>query len=95
MIDQHDLQQAFKLVDITYNEIPQVSQVLQNYPNPFNPETWIPFQLDRPSEVDLKIYDVNGHLIRSIDCDFLHAGTYFSKDRALYWDGRSNPDEKN
>ena len=27
----------------------------QNYPNPFNPETWIPFQLERESDITIRI----------------------------------------
>jgi hypothetical protein len=94
VVEQQDLEQAFKRVKITCNEIPESSRALQNYPNPFNPETWIPFQLDQQSEVALEIYDVNGYLVRSIDIGFRYAGIYFSRDRAIYWDGRSDLGEQ-
>jgi hypothetical protein len=36
-----------------------------NYPNPFNPRTVINFDLPRSAEVDLRIYDVAGRLVRT------------------------------
>jgi hypothetical protein len=38
-------------------------KLYQNYPNPFNPESTIMFSLSHPSEVVLKIYDINGREI--------------------------------
>ena len=37
----------------------------QNYPNPFNSGTKIPFILESPARVKVKIYDNNGRLVRS------------------------------
>jgi hypothetical protein len=39
----------------------------QNYPNPFNPETWIPYQLSKESEVIIRIHNLKGKLIRTIN----------------------------
>ena len=44
---------------------PKNTALLPNYPNPFNPETWIPYQLEKPAEVTVFIYSANGTLIRS------------------------------
>ena len=38
----------------------------QNYPNPFNPSTKISYELESDVNVSLKIYDLNGKLIRSL-----------------------------
>ena len=38
--------------------------LLQNFPNPFNPETWIPYTLADDSDVNVRIYDVEGKLVR-------------------------------
>ena len=67
---------------------PQKSMLLQNYPNPFNPETWIPFQLAEPADVTIRIYNINGRLIRILDVGYKDAGYYLSKGTALHWDGK-------
>ena len=72
---------------------PIQTRLLENYPNPFNPETWIPYQLESPSDVTISIYDTNGHRIRTIELGYQRAGTYYSKDRAAYWDGRNDSGE--
>lgn len=38
----------------------------QNFPNPLNPSASIRFELDAPSEISLKIYNLNGQLIKTI-----------------------------
>ena len=70
------------------------NQLLQNYPNPFNPETWIPFKLAQNAPVSISIYDTKGQLIRTIALGQQNAGIYTTKDKAVYWDGRSNTGEK-
>ena len=88
-IDPNDLSHAFKVTEVSYNELPELSRLLPNYPNPCNPETWIPFELDYQSEVEISIYDISGKLVRMIDLGFQHAGIYTTRDRAAYWDGKS------
>ena len=56
---------------------PPVNRVLhQNYPNPFNPTTIIAYDVPRPSEVSLKVYDTLGREIQTIVNDFQEQGTY-------------------
>jgi hypothetical protein len=74
--------------------IPKASILEQNYPNPFNPETWIPFQLSQASEVIIKIYEVSGKLVRTLEIGHKNAGIYRSKGRAAYWDGKDDAGEK-
>ena len=69
--------------------IPKETTLLPNYPNPFNPETWIPYQLAKPADVTLTIYAVNGQVVRRLALGHQLAGTYQSKSRAAYWDGRN------
>ena len=62
--------------------------LLQNYPNPFNPETWISYQLANESAVTVRIYNIMGEQVRSFELGKQPAGTYLSRDEAVYWDGR-------
>ena len=63
--------------------------LLPNYPNPFNPETWIPYQLAAASSVQIHIYDSIGQRVRTLDLGQQPAGTYYTRNRAAYWDGRN------
>jgi hypothetical protein len=73
---------------------PSKFALLQNFPNPFNPETWIPYQLARDASVAVRIYNLKGQPIRTIALGQQTAGTYLTKDRAVYWDGRDDVGEK-
>ena len=72
---------------------PEKTALFANYPNPFNPETWIPYQLAEPAEVTLTIYSAAGKVVRRLDLGHQHIGTYQSKSRAAYWDGRNTVGE--
>jgi len=74
--------------------VPKKSALLQNYPNPFNPDTWIPFKLAERADVTISIYDISGKLIRTLKLGDRSAGTYTTKEKAAYWDGRNNVGEK-
>ena len=67
---------------------------LSNYPNPFNPETWIPYELSQDSEVKVWIYDVGGQLVRWMEVGFQEAGIYSSREKAIYWNGKSQDGER-
>ena len=69
--------------------IPKETVLLANYPNPFNPETWIPYQLSKPTNVTLHIYAANGRVIRTLSLGHQSAGVYQNRSRAAYWDGRN------
>ena len=69
------------------------TKLLPNYPNPFNPETWIPYQLAESTHVQIRIYDVAGRLLRTLALGEQSTGTYFSRQRAAYWDGRNDMGE--
>ena len=74
--------------------IPTETRIFANYPNPFNPETWIPYQLSDPAEVTLHISSVDGTLVRTLALGHRAAGTFHSKSRAAYWDGRNEHGER-
>jgi len=70
------------------------NRLYQNYPNPFNPETWIPFSLEKESEVTLRIYDVGGRLIRTLFLGTKPAGVYLAREKSIYWDGGNEDGEQ-
>ncbi len=74
--------------------IPEKTALLANYPNPFNPETWIPYHLATDTDVEIRIYDACGSLVRSLKLGHQHAGIYTSRSRAAYWDGRNDVGER-
>ena len=69
--------------------LPTETMLLPNYPNPFNPETWIPYDLAEDTEVEIHIYDLKGKSIRKLSLGFQNAGSYRTRSRAAYWDGRN------
>ena len=81
------LQRLFALL------IPEETALLPNYPNPFNPETWIPYRLSESAEVTLRIYSVDGILVRTLALGQTPAGIYQHRSRAAYWDGRNDVGE--
>jgi len=72
---------------------PEQSALLQNFPNPFNPDTWIPYQLKKDSDVAIKIFSVSGELVRELELGHKFAGLYINQDRAAYWDGKNESGE--
>ena len=54
----------------------------QNYPNPLNPMTAITFTIPRRSRVVLKIFNVNGELVRT-----LADGSVAPDEHTIRWDG--------
>ena len=79
---------------VSLRPLPKVTKLLQNYPNPFNPETWIPYQLNQASEVQLSVYSNEGQLVRQIDLGLKPAGNYQRTERAIHWDGRNATGEQ-
>jgi len=68
--------------------IPKEFRLLQNYPNPFNPETWLPYELAADATITIRIYNVNGQLVRQFSLGKQKAGRYVDKRKAAYWDGK-------
>lgn len=54
----------------------------QNHPNPFNPSTRIAFSLAAPEPVSLKVFDMDGRLVRT-----LVEGVQTAGDHETFWDG--------
>jgi len=94
-IKENDIQSGkASLGNLPMSLIPKSNALLQNYPNPFNPETWIPFALAENAFVVIRIYDLKGRLVRKLCLGRLEAGSYVSKRKAAYWDGRNHQGEQ-
>ena len=70
------------------------TKLLPNYPNPFNPETWIPYQLATDADVQVRIYDISGTLVRQLGIGHQQGGSYVNRERAAYWNGRDENGEQ-
>lgn len=73
--------------------MPLVPMLSQNFPNPFNPETWIPYALAEDANVSIRIHDVKGQLVRTLDLGHQRAGWYSDLGAAAYWDGQNQSGE--
>jgi hypothetical protein len=64
---------------------PGFDRLHANYPNPFNPSTRIRFELARTGPVAVRIYDVQGRLVRRLFEGRMPAGVHESP-----WNGRTD-----
>jgi hypothetical protein len=95
VVTDGDLRRAFARIDIDPSTLlPKQTILLQNYPNPFNPETWIPYQLTHDAEVRISIYDISGEMVRRLNLRHKPAGYYVDRNKAVYWDGKSETGEQ-
>lgn len=78
----------------TRQHTPEQTALLQNFPNPSNPETWIPYQLAEAANVTVRIYAMDGRLIRTLDLGYKQMGYYIERQNAAYWDGKNMHGEK-
>jgi hypothetical protein len=60
-----------------------LAPTLDVYPNPFNPRTMISYDLPRPGEVSVAVYDLRGRVVRSLWRGALEVGRH-----QVEWDGR-------
>jgi len=56
---------------------------LANHPNPFNPSTTIVYELPTAGPVRLQVYDLRGHLVRTLRDEWALPGRHEAQ-----WDGR-------
>lgn len=77
--------------------LPKSIQLYQNYPNPFNPTTTIKFALNKPADVSINVYNIQGQLVAKVlnerkstgeftvnfNAETLASGVYFYRLSAL------------
>ncbi len=89
-----DIHNAYMSVQMRVGDVRPKDTILgQNFPNPFNPETWIPYQLSRDTNVTIEIYDVSGHSVRTLSLGHKSTGLYMTSSTAAYWDGKNDAGE--
>jgi hypothetical protein len=76
-------------VAVEVEAVPGQFAVLSNYPNPFNPSTTIRFELHKDGYVTVKIYDLNGRLVKVLLSGEQTAGTH-----TAVWDGTDDAGRK-
>ena len=69
------------------------NRLLPSYPNPFNPETWIPFETAKDTNVTIQIFNHSGNLIRTLALGIDESGFSHLQRPACYWNGKSNQNE--
>jgi hypothetical protein len=69
--------------------LPGKYRLLPNYPNPFNTGTRIEYELGRPQEVRVTVYDLRGTAIRVLVREWQKPGMY-----RVRWDGRDTAGRK-
>jgi hypothetical protein len=67
------------------SDIPLEYALRQSYPNPFNPTATITYQVPRPSEIRIEVYNTLGQKVRTLLKDHKGPGVY-----QVIWDGRNN-----
>lgn len=67
----------------------QSTATLRAYPNPTNQGATMAFTLDTPSNVDLRVFDVNGRMIRKVA-----SGAYIAGPHEVNWDGTSDTGQR-
>lgn len=76
--------QDLGLTPVTQVRLP-LMMLDQNLPNPFNPSTEIKFNISRAGTGSLRVYNVRGELVRT-----LQSGKFAAGPGSVVWDGRAN-----
>jgi hypothetical protein len=66
------------------------NMLMPNYPNPFNPSTTIRYSIAAPGQVELRIYDVSGRLVRTLFRGIQKPGP---DGLSTIWDARNDAGE--
>jgi len=65
------------------DQVPQRFELLQNFPNPFNSETTLQYQLPKPGDVKLRIFNVMGQEVSRLVNKSQKSGKY-----TIVWNGK-------
>jgi len=84
-IDSFSFDKNITDVDPLTQTYPQKFHLYQNYPNPFNGSTTITFDITTETEVRLKIFDLNGRIIRHLISNHVKPGKH-----SITWNGTND-----
>jgi hypothetical protein len=76
---------APQTVAVPAGDTPPALTLVGNWPNPFNPSTEIVYRLATETRVELGVYDLQGHRVRTLEADLRPAG-----EHRVVWDGRDD-----
>jgi len=76
---------GFGFIKVTGNQAAgSLVALQQNYPNPFNPITKITFANSKPGNVDVRVFNTRGELVRTIVNQWYPQG-----EHSVSWDGKT------
>jgi hypothetical protein len=76
-------------VFVKANITPATTEMDKAYPNPFNPRTFISYRLSEDTPVDILVFNMLGHPVRTLVEGRQPAGNYH-----VYWDGTDETGQK-
>lgn len=71
--------------EVLNSVLPKEFGLGNNFPNPFNPTTTIPIALPHAADVAVRVYNILGQEVRTLQAGVLDAGRHF-----VFWDGKDN-----
>lgn len=71
------------------NTLPVATEIRSIYPNPFNPETTIEFNLKENSQVNIRVYNLKGQLVKT-----LINGKYEAGNHKIVWNGTNSNEQR-
>jgi hypothetical protein len=75
--DAYTTRIAFTSTDLERDAVMERGfQLAAGYPNPFNPTTTFEYQLLRPMEIKLSVYNIQGQLVRVLKDELVSAGSH-------------------
>jgi parallel beta-helix repeat protein len=81
-VDNGDIGELGEGTDVVADQKPVSFALYQNHPNPFNPVTVIAYSMAEAGHVELKVFNSNGQLIRTLVDEFTTAGSHSAR-----WNG--------
>lgn len=78
-------EESYGPIEVRVEGAPVAYRMYQSYPNPFNPMCTISIELPEAGNVSLKVYDVNGAIVRTLVDGWREPGIYNE-----IWNGRGD-----